>query len=166
MNLPVFAGWNTEIHTDSMTDEQVKFVLSDKLDVAIFCLKDYVEFDLSNFEKTRLLDNYINVIFLLPDRVRSSNSEVIIRYRFDKDSSERISFDKNEGGDKLSLLVGKNPSLQPDLHNKQRDFIKKLLSKKRLLMRIPTYDNYTDIEINLNGLTEELVPLLEFCEWN
>lgn len=132
---PIYAGWNSEVETDAMTDEQSLYIFTDNLNSMILC---------SEFRTL--------VGFQVPGGERINGDSV--RYRFDNEPAERMIMLIAPGGESIVFFHETDETL---------NFIKKMLSRNRLLLRISTGNSYTDIEVDLIGLSAHLEPNLEFC---
>lgn len=158
---PIYAGWYSEKVVDAITDEESLVIISDEGNVLIRCefRNDVYGEGQSTF-----------VAFLVPDGKKVFDSARVL-YRFDKEPHDSISLDELRSSNGLALIFSK-----AKFENYKKDggvlyryikedfeFIRNMMEKERLLIRIPTGSTDTDLEINLDGLSEVLTPNVEYC---
>ena len=144
---PIYADWVSEIMTDAMSDEKSLFIF-------------YIDYPNSVSDSVTILchENVTMVGFRVPDEERINNNSV--QYRFDKEPAERMIMDIIPGGEMAMFIHKSKGVIKTD---ETLNFIKKMLSKNRLLLRVSTENLYTDIEVDLIGLSDHLEPNLELC---
>ena len=104
------------------------------------------------------------IAFLLPEGKNFSGEPLVqdlnlfqIKYRFDKEPHGTILLEE--------LRLGNGVGLDSRLlkSNIFYEFVQNLMTKDRFLIRIPTGRTDTDLDIDLEGLSEILTPNLEYC---
>ncbi len=118
----------------------------------------------------------IGVGFLIPGGGRVYKDRYRVQYRFDKEQASSIYLEKMRSGDGLFFRTesqeyidhwGEDSVLYEigiERLAEQTNFIKKMIAKNRLLIRMPTGSGSTvDMTVSLIGLSKHLTPNLEYC---
>ncbi len=165
MSSPIYAGWYSETFIDAITDEESLVIFSDEENVLIRCeSKKYFGVE----------GQTTFVAFIVPEgkRVYVSDGSAWVLYRFDKEPHDKIYLDELRSGNGLAFTTELKDEMvryksedrfRYDRYIKYFEFIRNMMEKERLLIRIPTGSTDTDLEINLDGLSEVLTPYLEYC---
>ena len=158
---PIYAGWYSEKVVDAITDEESLVIFSDEENVLIRC-------ESINEVQTTF------VAFIVPagKRVYVSDGSARVLYRFDKEPHGSIVLEELRSGNGLALTPEPKDKMVRyksedrfiyDLYIEDFKFIRNMILKERLLIRIPTGSTDTDLVINLDGLSEILTPHLRYC---
>ena len=159
MSSSIHAGWSSEIETDAMTDEETLIVI-DSRKTAILCSQIEIE--------GKILGNTA-VGFFVPENGLDEHGW--IQYRFDTEPADKMVFVSEPDYEWISFytLLNDTPDELITFGNEYNEvleeieFIKNMMEKSRLLLRVPTEESYVDIEVDLIGVSEHLNPKLEFC---
>ena len=156
MSSSIYAGWNSEFDTDPMTDKKFLMIWSDNFETMIGCSPS----------------QWMDVRVWLPHNESYKLGWTQIQYRFDSEpanwASFRINPDPSVEGPFMengvhTVSVNEEFNEKLDWKFLEVRFIKNMIEKSRLLLRVPTEKSYVDVEVDLNGISEHLNPNLEFC---
>lgn len=152
MSSSIYAGWNSEFEIDPMTDEKFLFIWSDNFETMMGCPQS---------------GSYIDVRVWLPHNESYELGWTQIQYRFDSEPADWASFRINPnpsgvGGPFMENAVVAEKFIY-ELDMLEIGFIKNMIEKSRLLLRVPTERSSTVVEVDLIGISEHLNPNLAFC---